>query len=70
MLKKMSRFERVLGRSWADFKSAIPHFRVGLAECAGPGGDYRGGCRKQVKGQSLERRRLLKGLRINDVDVR
>ena len=43
MIQKMSRFERVLGRFWADFKSAIPHFRVGPAECAGPGGDYRGG---------------------------
>ena len=43
MIQKMSRFERVLGRSCADFKSAGVHFRVGPAECAGPGGDYRGG---------------------------
>ena len=43
MIENKSRFERVLGASWADFKSAIPHFRVGPAECAGPGGDYRGG---------------------------
>ena len=35
----------------------------------GAWGRLQRGCRKLVKGQSLERRRLLKGLRITDFDV-
>ena len=53
-----------------SFKSAIPQLWGRPGGMRRARGRLQRGCRKLVKGQSLERRRLLKGLRITDFDVR
>ena len=52
-----------------SFKSAIPQLQGRPGGMRGARGRLQRGCRKLVKGQSLERRRLLKGFRITDFDV-
>ena len=71
MAKKLFRRGSQKGADFGTrFKGAGAHLQGRPGGMRRARGRLQRGCRKLVKGQSLERRRLLKGFRITDFDVR